>query len=598
MSPGLALVLFALDPAGFGGVALRGRAGPEREAMLRTLRALLPPDAPVRRLPGSIDDARLLGGLDLAATLAAGRPVALRGLLADADGGVIVAPMAERMPASLVSKIAAAMDGGETRAERDGMSLVASARFGLVALDEGVDEETTHEALRDRLAFHLSCEEWRQEADDSAGALSLDAQDFAADIPDPEDLARARSLAPCVEVDARWVSDLAQAAEAFGIESLRALSHAVRAARAHAALHARTHADEEDVRVAAALVLAPRARRLPPQQDNNQEPDAAQDKAPEPADEAQQEPPRDAQAPEPDSEEERAGDDARETLAEAMRAALPADVLAQLLAGGALRQRAGAAGRSAAAAASKTRGRPIGARPGDPRSGARLALLDTLRAAAPFQGIRRRLTPQARARILVRREDFRVTRFRERRRVATIFVVDASGSAALHRLAEAKGAVQHLLAECYVRRDEAALIAFRGRGAEILLAPTRSLARVRKSLARLPGGGGTPLAAGVRLAQELAQQVARKGDAPVLVFLTDGQANVALDGAGDRTRADADARTCAQALRDAGHPCLVVDTSPRPQPRAAAFAQALGARYLPLPAADAQRLSKAVKAAL
>jgi len=585
MSLARALALFALDPAGCGGAALRGRAGPARDSALARLRAILPQDAPVRRLPASIDDSRLMGGLDLAATLSLGRPVALRGLLTEADGGVIVAPMAERMPPSLVSRVAAAMDMGEARAERDGLSLAAPARFGLVALDEGVDDEILAETLRDRLAFHLACDSWREEDDEPA--------------PDAHTLARARQLAPRVRLDAQLIHDLAQAAEAFGIESLRALTHAARVTRLNAALEGRLDATEDDARMAAALVLAPRARRLPPQE---AEPDSPQQESPQDAQANDPPPPQEAgandQTPPAESEDERAADAQRDVMAEAVRAALPADLLAQLLGGGLARIRTGASGRSAAARASKHRGRPIGARPGDPRSGARLALLDTLRAAAPMQTIRRKLTPQARAKILVRREDFRIMKFRESRRVATIFIVDASGSAALHRLAEAKGAVQHLLAECYVRRDEAALIAFRGRGAELLLPPTRSLARVRKSLTRLPGGGGTPLAAGVRLAQDLAQQVARKGDAPVLVFLTDGQANVALDGAGDRVKANADAMASAQALRECGYACIVVDTSPRPQPRAAAFAQALGARYLPLPAADAQRLSKAVQAAL
>ena len=114
----------------------------------------------------------------------------------------------------------------------------------------------------------------------------------------------------------------------------------------------------------------------------------------------------------------------------------------------------------------------------------------SLRAAAPWQPIRRReRTAVADHRIEVRADDLRVTQFKQRTRTTTIFVVDAPGSTALNRLAEAKGAVELVLADCYVRRDRVALLAFRGGGAELLLPPTRSLVRAKRSLAGLPGGG-------------------------------------------------------------------------------------------------------------
>ena len=82
-----------------------------------------------------------------------------------------------------------------------------------------------------------------------------------------------------------------------------------------------------------------------------------------------------------------------------------------------------------------------------------------------------------------------------------------------------------------MRRDQVALIAFRGRGAELLLPPTRSLVRAKRSLAGLPGGGGTPLAAGIDAALALADAGAPRGGTPVVVLLTDGRANIARDGA-------------------------------------------------------------------
>ncbi len=191
-------------------------------------------------------------------------------------------------------------------------------------------------------------------------------------------------------------------------------------------------------------------------------------------------------------------------MLEAVRAAIPANLLDQLLAGGP-RLTAAKAGRVGQAAASRT-GRPIGSRRGDPRRG-RLDLLGTLRAAAPWQAIRQREGETRR--IVVRRDDLRIRILRQRTETTTVFCVDASGSAALERLAEAKGAVELLLAEAYVRRDRVALVAFRGTGAELVLPPTRSLTRAKRGLSGLPGGGGTPLAAGIDAAVAVALGVRR-----------------------------------------------------------------------------------------
>jgi magnesium chelatase subunit D len=156
--------------------------------------------------------------------------------------------------------------------------------------------------------------------------------------------------------------------------------------------------------------------------------------------------------------------------------------------------------------------------------------------------------------------------------------------------------VELLLADCYVRRDSVAVIAFRGRGAELLLPPTRSLVRAKRSLAMLPGGGGTPLASGLDAAAALAHSVARRGGTPVVVLLTDGRANIARDGAADRARAGADALASARLLRQTGHAALLIDTSPQAQPRARELADGMGATYLPLPYAGAAAVSAAVQA--
>jgi magnesium chelatase subunit D len=240
------------------------------------------------------------------------------------------------------------------------------------------------------------------------------------------------------------------------------------------------------------------------------------------------------------------------------------------------------------------RGRPIGICQGDPRGGARLHVLHTLKAAAPWQGMRRRTGEE---RFEVRREDFRIVRFRQRTGTTTVFAVDASGSTALNRLAEAKGAVELLLADCYVRRDQVALIAFRGQGASVLLPPTGSLVRAKRSLAGLPGGGPTPLAAGIDTAVAVADTVRRGGRTPVITLLTDARANIGRDGLGGRARAEAEALGSARLLRATGVAVLLVDTSPRPNPFARRLAEEMRAQYLPLPYVDASALSRAVRSA-
>ncbi|MCZ8335685.1 MAG: magnesium chelatase subunit D [Rhodobacteraceae bacterium] len=545
-----ALACLAIDPGGLRGLWLRARSGPVRDRVTAGLSAL---PLPQRRLHPTITDDALFGGLDLAATLATGRPVMQEGLLA--HPAALILTMAERCPPGLAARLATALD---------------SPAHTLVALDEGAEaDETLAPALADRLALFLDLTD-----------ISLST---SRDISlDPQRLADARARRPQLCLMADHLDALTRAAAELGIPSLRAPLLAAATARAHAAWQGRDTITEDDLSAAATLVYGHRATPLPEQTE-------AQPEDPPPPD------------PNPDQGETQSEDQSQsipeEMLVEAALAALPRDLLEALAAGRAARA-AKSAGGTGAEQGGNRRGRPLPSRPGRLAPGARIDLVATLRAAAPWQPLRRAQTPDRDAALLVRAADIRLKRFRETSDRVLIFAVDASGSAAFARLAEAKGAIELLLAQAYARRDHVSLLAFKGHAAELLLPPTRSLVQTKRRLAGVPGGGGTPLASGLQLALATAAQARARGMTPTIAILTDGRGNIALDGTANRPKAEEEATLLARQIRLSATPALVIDVANRPQPSLRTLAQIMDAPYVALPRADAHRLSAVLGEAL
>jgi magnesium chelatase subunit D len=218
----------------------------------------------------------------------------------------------------------------------------------------------------------------------------------------------------------------------------------------------------------------------------------------------------------------------------------------------------------------------------------------TLRAAAPFQ-LKRGERPAGRARITIEPRDLRFKVLKHRAGMLFIFAVDASGSMAVNRMAQAKGALTRLLQQAYLHRDKVALISFRGESAEVLLSPTRSIELARRLADVLPAGGGTPLSAGVAKAIELAW-VARSQGMPqaMLVLLTDGRANVSLAQA--RTPTD-ELERLGRVLASEGIESVVIDTKLRfvSAGEAQSLARMLGARYVYLPNSDQRSIYEALR---
>lgn len=535
----LAMSLLAIDPAGLGGIVIRARSGPVRSAFMECLDAL---SQPLIKLHPAMDDDALFGGIDLTETLTQGKVALRKGLVG--SNGTAILTMAERCDAALAARLSMAMDDGTLS--------------GLVALDEGADDdESLPHCLSERMAFFVT--------------LDIASRDIGL-LPDIDDIEDARSVLASVEIPDDTVETLITLATQLGIASCRAPLFALRTARAHAALMQRKMVISDDIEIAAALCFAHKATMLPP--------------LPETEENA---------APPPDTKEmshEDQGDIQKldDQILDAVMAALPDGLLDLFTPKGSIGKGSGAGAKHRG----NRRGRPKPSRAGRLSGQNRLDLIATLRTAAPWQ----RLRGAEQGRVKVTPSDFRIKRYEEKSDRLLIFAVDASGSAAIARLAEAKGAVELLLADAYSRRDHVCLVSFRGNTAEILLPPTRSLVQTKKRLAALPGGGGTPLAAGLVESLTLAHQARTHGMTPCIVLLTDGRANIALDGTADRTQAGGDAKAVARQIRAAKCDTITLDLGNRPAAFLAELSSEMDGVYIPLPRANAQKLSGAVASAL
>ena len=547
----LALTLLAVDPAGLGGLHLRARAGPVRDMFCAPLKAMFPN---ARRISPSISDLQLFGGVDIGETLTRGEIIRAKGILE--TPAPLLFTMAERCEPGLAARLAQSLD--------------TSTGHALILLDEGSeDDEIAPKTLTERLAFFVDLEGLRH-------------VELAQMVMEEADIAAAQNRLSSIEIPKDVPVALAVTAVRFGIDSLRAPLIALAAARANAALNNRKTVNEDDLQIAVQLVYAHRATQMP-----------VEDEAEEPEEDTQPDDTPDTQSPDQDESELNLPD---ELLIEAVKAVLPFDVLAMLEGAGRVKTATGSGGAGQKKRGNR-RGRPLPSRAGRLDGGNRIDLVATLRAAVPWQTIRRKQNPE-RTGVLIRPSDIHVKVFQEVSDRLVIFAVDASGSSAVARLSEAKGAVELMLADAYARRDHVALIAFRGEGAELILPPTRSLVQTKRRLAGLPGGGGTPLASGLKAAAELVQRVRAQGLSPSIAVLTDGRANVPLPGKTGRAAANEDAQAMARHVRSLNIPSAMIDTSVRPHRDLRTLCGEMDAKYIPLPRADAKGLSRAIETAL
>jgi len=565
--------LITINPRVLGGIWFKSSAGPVRDQWFTFLQNSIAGQIPYRKIPPQTDELALMGGIDIFQTLQFQKKVYSQGILEQINEGILVLTMAERLERHTAALITQAFDLNQ---------------FGLVAIDESIhsEEEQLLPRIQDRLAFMIQL--------DDLSYKDCQIENIQIDV------LKIRNLSSKIEIPELALEAIITAANGLGIHSIRAISFAIQASKSLAALRGSDELSSEDIRTATRLVFSHRLRTLPKEkseEENISKEEPQTDSSPE----SQEDISQNHDSSDQQSQNTISKEQLEDMIIEASKAYLPQNILEFINNGksssGSKNQEQGKLGEQKKGA---QRGLRLPSRQVKFDRSKKIDLLKTIQAAIPWQTIRnsQQNAINSPVQLKIQAQDIYLKQFMQRSTTVTLFVVDASGSSAKERLGEAKGAVELLLAQCYIRRDQVAMMTFRANKVDLTLAPTRSLVRAKRMLSAMPGGGGTPFAKAIQSSVLFAKDLRKKGHTPLIIFLTDGRANVSLAGIGGREQAYLDCLQVAKNVASENLQILFVDTSFKVQESNQSIARQMNAKYILLPQGKSSAVVQATKTLL